>query len=751
MTKSIDAKSKPRETLHEHTWNCLSVLRSIRQAMPYLPQVCGEEHLFQHLFLAVYLHDLGKAATGFQDMLDDLGPWDYRHEILSAGFVKFLNGINELQRKAIMLAVITHHRTTTDLRGDGEKRVFSTIGSTLEWEQKRAELQPNFSYVQDWLINVPNAAEEFLGQSWPCPQIPQSVDEIEDAFRSAVWWFQKSPDAKALHSPYAILLRGLVIACDHLASGGKANLLQGVKDLARHLRVEPRTFQKEIGAVKGHAVLEAPTGSGKTEASLLWAANQQDSGRRIFYVLPYTASINAMLHRFQDAKDGYDLGDSVGALHGKASYFLYQYLCDKDYEPKAAAKATKDIQGLSRKIYRPIKILTPFQIIKAFFGVKGWEMQWAEFAGGIFIFDEIHVYDSRTTALLLTALEKLHSLDARFLFMSATLPEFLKFQLTSLLPTFTEKRLDVDRADDKELLNTPRHCVKKLTGEITSHIEKIRDSLNAGQTVLVVCNTVKRAQEVYQQLYDGTDSKALLHGRFILRDREEIEQQLGEVKLLVGTQVVEVSLGLDFDTIFTEPAPIDALIQRFGRVNRRGEKGIVPVHIFTQGGQNDGYFYDIDRIQLTLQTLQEEDLLTQHKVAAYVNRVYKCGYNDKEQRISDEASNAFRKVIAGLVPFDASEREEEFYDLIQSVQVVPQEFEESYVTAITTKDFFGAMKYLATISLGQGMKLRNLEALPRHEIQLDKKPKSYYVARAKYDKELGLLLDQIDCGGVIMD
>ena len=46
--------------------------------------------------------------------------------------------------------------------------------------------------------------------------------------------------------------------------------------------------------------------------------------------------------------------------------------------------------------------------------------------------------------------------------------------------------------------------------------------------------------------------------------------------MLVGTQTIEVSLDIDYDICFTEPAPIDALIQRFGRVNRRKNDGQDP-------------------------------------------------------------------------------------------------------------------------------------------------------------------------------
>lgn len=738
--------SVPAETLLEHTRNCLSVLRSLRQAMPYLPQLCGEPDLWTHLFYCVYLHDLGKAATGFQIMLGDRNKkWGYRHEILSAGFVKFLNGLDETPRKTIMLAVITHHKTTDIL-----KSTYNSKQNPQGWQLKRDELEANFSFAQQWLQNLPSVAIEYSIGEVPTPSQPQTVQDVEDAYSQAVWYFYKNQDEFC--TPYATLLRGLVVACDHLASGGKAEVLSGVNDLVARLKIEARPFQREVGSFKGNVLLSAPTGSGKTEAALMWAAFQQDSGRRIFYVLPYTASINAMQRRFADR---YDLKDYVGVLHGKASYFLYQDLSEKDDLPEdERAQLVKETQGLARKIYKPIKVLTPFQIIKTFFGVRGWEMQWAELCGGLFIFDEIHVYDARTTALLLASLEKLASLNARFLFMSATFPDFLKQKLQAVIPNLTEKTLDIENIGDRALLENPRHQVIKLEGEIIYHLGAIRNCIADGQKVLVVCNTVNRAQEVFKELRQEIEysiDAALLHGRFILRDREEIESRLADVKLLVGTQAVEVSLDLSFDTIFTEPAPLDALIQRFGRVNRSGEKGIVPVHICTQGSDKDRCIYDVNRINRTMDVLQEGDLLSQIKVTQYINAVYEQGYNAKEQQIFNDTSTAFRDLIDGLVPFTDSGHTEEFYDLIQSFQVVPRAFEEEYLSAMLEKKYFDAMKYLATVTLGQGMKLKSLEALPKREIQWKSKSKSYYVANVDYDEELGLLLDQVNMGGVFID
>lgn len=752
------AKSDPQETLREHTENCLKVLASMREALPHLPEICGRQTLWRDLFLALYLHDLGKAATGFQLMLTENVRWGYRHEILSAGFVPMLNSmVDETSLKAIQLAVITHHRTSSELSGASKKRGFNSVASREakeEWALKRAELEPNWEFVLEWLAAMPATLHVFGCENLPAPRIPTDISEVQDAYRTAIWWFKDALEdrdeiALQLQEPYGVLMRGVLIACDHLASGGNFQILPAIKDLAARLPFKPRPFQQKAGEFKGNLLLTAPTGSGKTEAALLWANFQQDAGRRLFYVLPYTASINAMFHRLQDEK-GFNLGDNIGALHGKANYFAYQDLCERQYGKQDAAREARAMQNLSRQLYRPLKIVTPFQIVKAFFGVKGWDSQLAEFAGGLFIWDEIHVYDARTTALIITALENLQKLGAKSLFMSATFPKFLRQKLHEVIPDLHEQPIDLEEPEENRLWTEPRHRVERLGGEIFDHIEAIRADLENCQKVLVVCNTVARAQDVFKALEDCVSKAELLHGRFILRDREQIERRLPDAQLLVGTQTVEVSLDLDFDTIYTEPAPIDALIQRFGRVNRQSMKGIVPVRICEVGGQNDRYFYDLERIAKTLEQLPDGQELTQLKVAEIVDDVYEGGYNNKEQEIYDVTRATFQKLVRQMQPFDASLHDEEFYDLIQSYQVVPQDFAADYAEFLQQKQPFEAMKLIATITIGQGMKLKSGKALARREVQVGARTFGFWVAGCEYSERLGLLLDQTSLGGVII-
>lgn len=441
----ILAKSSPPLSLRQHTNDCLNVFRSVKRLFPSLPELCGVPKFFEHLFYSIYLHDLGKSATGFQVMLRGGDKWEYRHEVLSACFVNSLNNLSKEEQRAVAMTIITHHKGISILR---ERCNTTLTEGTRHFNLRLEELEKNFEYVQNFLRELPVFAEEYLGYSLPAPQIPETLKEIIDPYKFSVsWYYSKSEDIKMgdeektlLHSTYGTFLRGLMIACDHLASGGRdevkdgltseqiKNTILSIKSNNNPINLYP--YQEKMMDVKGNAFLSAPTGSGKTEASLLWASANQKLGQRILYVLPYTASINAMSKRLSDSFGE----ENVGVLHGKAGYFIYQTMLDREYTPEAAAVFARETQGLTKKLYRPLKILTPFQILKAFFGVRGWESRIAEMSEGLFIFDEIHVYDSHTTALILGTIKHLAKINAKFLFLSATFPKFLKRKIEEILP-----------------------------------------------------------------------------------------------------------------------------------------------------------------------------------------------------------------------------------------------------------------------------------------------------------------------------
>ncbi|MYK19982.1 CRISPR-associated helicase Cas3', partial [Candidatus Poribacteria bacterium] len=690
------AKSIPKEeTLLEHTENCLAVYNSLRERMPFLAEVAQVPDFFEHLFYAVALHDFGKAATGFQKQLTERKRWGYRHEILSTGFVVTLQ-LSQEAKQAIALAILTHHKDIETLREKHPCWEENEYGYQ-EWRKHIAELKPNWHALMEIQEQVPRWC-----YTTECLWTPvTSTDQLISGYREFLAPYLNNFEdgvLTSLHGTYGMLMRGCMIACDHLASAGKneiqtaldnleAELTQHVKEKAEEKGRqfhgwEP--FQKYSGDTTGQLMLSAPTGSGKTEAALLWSNKNQCEtlGNRVFYVLPYTASINAMYNRLQE----FVSDEKIGVLHGKAAYFVYQQLVDKAYTPKDAATSAQRELNLTRKICRPYKVLTPFQLLKAFFGIRGFEMQMAEMSQGLFIFDEIHAYDPHTTALILTMIKKLREdYDAKFCIMTATMPKFLKQMINDALGQLAQIEMAPEERDKK----FTRHRALVLAGNIHEAIPKIEDRLNQGERVMVVCNTVNQAQEVFQELQSGTDNAKLLHSRFILRDRERIEQELENADLLVGTQAVEVSLDIDFDCLFTEPAPIDALVQRFGRINRKGKKDICDVHVCKEGGENDKYIYSPEKVERTIKAFTSVDILHESKIQDFIDKVYWDGYNENEQTKFENAKRMFERHVEDIVPFieDKSGRDE-FENLFKSIPVVPITYKDIYSEHIEAKEYY---------------------------------------------------------------
>src|SRR5262249_42375529 len=142
----------------------------------------------------------------------------------------------------------------------------------------------------------------------------------------------------------------------------------------------------------------------------------------------------------------------------------------------------------------------------------------------------------------------------------------------------------------------------------------------------------------------------------------------------VATQVVEVSLNLDFDTIISEPAPLEALVQRFGRVNRARNKDIVPIRILTES-RNDTWIYDSELKARSLAILRENDgrVLDEQKVSEWLDRVYQ---GELERRWLEEIERSRQEFRAGclasLRAFDSDDGlEEEFDKLFQGTEVLP--------------------------------------------------------------------------------
>jgi CRISPR-associated endonuclease/helicase Cas3 len=660
MSNGLLAKSTG-ETIASHTVWCLEAARALLASLPF----AEDERLAiqKDVLLAVAIHDLGKGASGFQQMV--LGKQENwagkRHEILSASFGSTLP---EVSAQAL-LAVLTHHKS---LPGDG---ITSRDVGCLPSEQlplKDDEFPVWNDMAVEWLEN-----RDLLTEEWRQICVALRKEELADVpielkpLSLDLAWLNRGFGKRSQRKSFsfrdrlhASLVRGLTVASDHL---GSAHLTpRTVPELKQFqvLRHQSRPFQGIAGQTVGSAILRAPTGSGKTEAALLWAQRNQARCGRLFYVLPYTASINAMYRRLGpgpgSGKPGIFGADNVGVLHSRAAAALYSMLEDSNDNCSRLNRQqnAKELTSLAREMWYPIRVCTPHQILRCALRGKGWETMLAEFPKACFIFDEVHAYEPRVVGLTLATAKLVSSWGGCALFLSATLPGFLEKLIRGALEEASLIAPDPTQLRDREVLDRKRHIVNTWTGSLEDHLEKVITDVEAARSTLIVCNHVPTAQSLFDKLKSKFGKACvLLHGRFNQEDRNSIEHVVTRFpppKVLIATQVVEVSLDIDFDQGFLEPAPIDALVQRMGRVNRNGEREDGPARIilFTKEVNSRhlycdcprGFHRDDCKVMRSLEELgRVPNPISESNLVDAANRVYSSGYTGDEEREFREGFN----------------------------------------------------------------------------------------------------------------
>jgi CRISPR-associated endonuclease/helicase Cas3 len=747
------AKSEPQVFLKQHILGGLIILELLKKAFPNLP-VDNSSRFWELLKIAVICHDLGKSHIEFQRMLQKLtNKWfQQRHELYSIPFIDALE-IDEVNKLLIKQVVAGHHKSYDELYGFIERsyKQENRNNFLLECENdNRLSFENEFKSCLNKEYVMSLLKEFNLKLSPPDGILPKKL--ILD--------YRKKP-VQTGHPDYLMLmlLSGAFKQCDHLSSAFLTTIyslddadFQFLSEKRKELSKKGYDFyshQQEAFATEGNVILTAPTGSGKTETAMLWLQRQmQISGQgRVFYILPFTASINAMYERLvQDIKSR----NKVGLLHGKLSSYL-DNLVEKE-NPQISKEQrhylTHKIKEDYQTLVTPLKIVTPFQLLKHVFGIKGFEKGIFEWVGGYLIFDEIHAYNSGVFAQIVVLIEfAIKYLRVKVLIMTATLPTFLKNELQKAIGSYTEIS-----AKDKLYQQFTRHRVILKDGLLSANTDIIQADLSSGKKVLVVCNTVEQSQKVYSEL--KSNNKVLLHGSFNAFDRNKKESELkkDDVKLLVGTQAIEVSLDIDYDVIYTEPAPIDALIQRFGRVNRKREKGICSCYVFRERNDADKHIYkNKEIINKTLETLSRFSECIQEKdLQMAIDYVYPdWAKEDKEDFILTR--DTLRDYIKQLSPFLYSEKsEEDFYKQFDGIKVLPAQYEHQYKCYLDDFEFIKAESLKVQIT-----KSRFAELIQSGHIQLEEYiyelsnkdnigRTKYFVIKRKYTDDLGLQIKEED-------
>lgn len=606
-----------KTTIYEHSNDSINISRQLK-TMHDITDVDSLEK-------CLMLHDIGKCIDDFQNNIASTHR-NLRHEYLSASY----SDLTVDERIAILL----HHKNLEYFK--------EVIGSYY--------YEPQLEEIRDKL-------------GWEFENIEQFIKDMSRPRKSK----------EILHNKELILKLGYLKLCDHIASANIKIIDKGFNAEEIFNFTEYRSIQEQVldMKIKDNIIIQAPTGCGKTETALLWSNKLQneDKSRRIFYLLPYTASINALYKRFKEQKI------SVGALHSKVKSLL---LREDDVD-----NIEEEMQ-LFQKNTKQITICTIYQVLKVVFSAKNWEMMLAQFKNSIFIVDEIHCFDIKQFTLLVETLRWLkEEFNINICVMSASIA-------TDMLNVIKD-RLNINtviRAEKKDYL--VRHKIYYKDETIFNNLDYIKELIEQGMKVLICVNNVSTSQELYKILEDIYIDKniKLIHGRFNDRDRSIIEKDIDDCDVLIGTQAIEVSLNIDFDVMFTEIAPFDSLLQRFGRVNRRGLKGIANIFIYNQLSKS---IYDPIIINNTFNVIKEiEDIdkgiIYEEKTIHYLDKVYTEFHNHIYKRYTIELNQLISSLFVGVINKNINE------EMInnETIKVLPIQLFDEYIKFIENRRFIEA-------------------------------------------------------------
>lgn len=377
---------------------------------------------------------------------------------------------------------------------------------------------------------------------------------------------------------------------------------------------EPRDLQKKLFEIieettrPGIIIVEAPMGIGKTEAALVGVEqlSTKTKASGMFFGLPTQATSDGIFDRIEDWLERLDdEKKSLQLVHGKAALNdSYTSLPRSDIydEMDKNVVVNQWFTGRKTAVLDDFVVGTIDQFLMTALKQKHLALRHLGFSGKVIVIDEVHAYDAYMNQYLYQALRWMGAYGVPVLILSATLPIKNRIELVENymrgggnkwrdlekpegweanwdypLITYTDG-VAVKQLSDISVANSPE--VDLLCLDEEKLIETLDGLLKDGGIAGIIVNTVKRAQELAKisGSYFGKDLVELLHSNFIATDRIKKEKGLLQTigkeakrpdkKIIVGTQVMEQSLDIDFDVLVTDLAPMDLLIQRIGRLHR---------------------------------------------------------------------------------------------------------------------------------------------------------------------------------------
>lgn len=540
------------------------------------------------VLLAAFIHDLGKASEHYQQMVRGRRrvPQLIRHEalslwlcwpgqILAPWLSKAAPSLDDY--KLAVVAAAGHHRkflndafAPPDAGAGDRVRIFvghSDFAATLSLAVRWFNVPPPPD-VQDQVFCTGRG--HFPERSF------QSWEEEIDA------WLKEQPDERQVLAAVKAFVISADVAGSCLAPadkqsvwikehlGGSRSALFLEKIVSHHLGGKAlRPFQEEVaGSHAPVTLVTAGCGTGKTLAAYLWGLRRHPE-RQLWIAYPTTGTAS------EGFRDYIWKADVDGLLeHSRAEIDLE--LLSRDEGEESGERALDRLKAI-RAWGTPLVACTADTILGLLQNQRKGLYAWPALSHSAIVFDEIHAYDLTMFNLLLRFLEALPELPV--LLMTASLPLARLRALADIVEKVHGRPLSrIEGPRDLEEL--PRY-LRLLSGDPWT---KVSTCLEEGGKVLWVLNTVDRCIEIAEQADKRGLKPLVYHSRFryvdrVARHREVVdafEASSSRPTLAVTTQVAEMSLDLSADLLVTELAPVWALIQRLGRLNRHAISGMAP-------------------------------------------------------------------------------------------------------------------------------------------------------------------------------
>lgn len=578
---------QPSETLSGHTTTVLTAANALLETVgDSTLTALGLEHSYSFdtlratLLRAAVLHDLGKANSQFQQLIrHQRSAQALRHEFISVWLLFqshaldswLFAGCPDDIRLSALFAVLGHHLKVTG-------------GESIEVQHAPPGKLEVYCQHEDFVTCL-HQASDLLGISAPPALSTLRLDYLHDERpleQLRDWLIHGAPDpAGHEQRRFVAVVKALLVAADAAGSAIPRKKMQPdswiIEMLARtcsesdlrgivNTGIQPRAFQLSVARSSERVTfVKAGCGTGKTIAAYLWAA-EHAAGRKLFFCYPTTGTAS---EGFRDYLITTDMATAGRLIHSRSAVDIERMLpADVDDSVTLAAKfeslASWDAQiivctadtvlGLIQNNYRP---LCAFPAL----------------VNAAFVFDEVHQYDDRLFGALLRFLDAFRGVPV--LLMTASLPSS---RLTAIEQTLADTgcRLEVI-AGPREFETLPRYELSRL--QSAEPWNEVMATLAQGGKVIWITNTVPRAVRFWQMAAEY--HPLLYHSRFRYSDRldkhtaviQAFKDCNRQPAFAITTQVCEVSLDISADLLITDLAPIPALIQRLGRLNRRAQPG----------------------------------------------------------------------------------------------------------------------------------------------------------------------------------